>query len=54
MSFTATCRKNKINMWAYLKTYYNELIYPISRLDKLLPNQWQEANLITLMIIFDI
>lgn len=47
MSFTATCRKNKINTWAYLKDVLQRIqSHPISRLDELLPDQWQQLQTI--------
>jgi transposase len=45
MSFTATCRKNKINTWAYLKDVLQRIqSHPASRLHELLPDQWQVAR----------
>ena len=45
MTFTATCRKNKINTWSYLKDVLQRIqSHPISRLDKLLPDNWQKAQ----------
>jgi transposase len=42
MSFTATCRKNKINTWAYLKDVLQRIqAHPVSRLHELLPDRWQ-------------
>jgi len=42
MSFTATCRKNKINTWAYLKDVLQRIqSHPASLLAELLPDQWQ-------------
>jgi len=42
MSFCATCRKHKINTWAYLKDILQRIqSHPISRLEELLPDQWQ-------------
>jgi hypothetical protein len=44
MSFTATCRKNKINTWAYLRNVLQRIqAHPISRLYELLPDQWQPS-----------
>ena len=44
MSFTATCRKNKINTWAYLKDVLQRIqSHPASRLHELLPDQWFDA-----------
>jgi len=44
MTFTATCRKNKINTWAYLKDVLQRIqSHPISRLEELLPDRWQKA-----------
>lgn len=45
MSFTATCRKNKINTWIYLKDVLQRIqSHPASRLHELLPDQWQAAR----------
>ena len=45
MTFTATCRKNKINTWAYLKDVLQRIqSHPASRLDELLPDRWQELQ----------
>ena len=45
MTFTATCRKNKINTWAYLKDVLQRIqAHPASRLDELLPDRWQELQ----------
>ena len=45
MSFTATCRKNKINTWAYLKDVLQRInAHPMKRLHELLPDQWQMAQ----------
>jgi transposase len=42
MSFTATCRKNKINTWTYLKDVLQRIqSHPASRLHELLPDCWQ-------------
>ena len=42
MTFTATCRKNKINTWVYLKDVLQRIQdHPVSRLDELLPDRWQ-------------
>ncbi len=44
MTFTATCRKNKINTWTYLKDVLQRIqSHPISRLEELLPDRWQKA-----------
>jgi len=41
MSFTATCRKNKINTWSYLKDVLQRIqSHPSLRLAELLPDQW--------------
>jgi len=48
MSFTATCRKNKINTWAYLKDVLQRIqAHPASRLFELLPDQWQALQIQT-------
>lgn len=45
MTFTATCRKNKINTWAYLKDVLQRInAHPLKRLHELLPDQWQLAQ----------
>lgn len=45
MTFTATCRKHKINTWVYLKDVLQRIqSHPISRLDELLPDQWQQLQ----------
>jgi transposase len=45
MTFTATCRKNKINTWAYLKDVLQRIqSHPVSRLHELLPDQWQKLQ----------
>ena len=45
MTFTATCRKNKINTWAYLKDVLQRIqSHPISRLEELLPDRWQNPD----------
>ena len=45
MTFCATCRKNKINTWAYLKDVLQRIqSHPAKRLHKLLPDQWQANN----------
>ena len=42
MTLVATCRKNNINTWAYLKDVLQRIqSHPISRLDELLPDRWQ-------------
>jgi len=42
MTIVATCRKNNINTWGYLKDILQRIqSHPISRLDELLPDQWQ-------------
>jgi len=44
MTIVATCRKNNINTWAYLKDVLQRIqSHPISRLEELLPDQWQKA-----------
>ena len=46
MTFTATCRKNKINTWLYLKDVLQRIqAHPASRLDELLPDRWQESQM---------
>ena len=46
MTFTATCRKNKINTWAYLKDVLQRIqSYPNSRLEEMLPERWQKAKI---------
>ena len=46
MSFTATCRKHKINTWAYLKDVLQRIqSHPVSRLKELLPDQWQQLQI---------
>jgi transposase len=43
MTFCATCRKNKINTWAYLKDVLQRIqSHPAKRLHELLPDRWQE------------
>ncbi len=45
MTFTATCRKNKINTWAYLKDVLHRInAHPVKRLHELLPDQWQASK----------
>jgi transposase len=45
MTFTSTCRKNKINTWAYLKDILQRInAHPVKRLHELLPDQWQAAQ----------
>jgi transposase len=45
MTFTATCRKNKINTWGYLKDVLQRIqAHPASRLHELLPDQWQQLQ----------
>ena len=45
MTFTATCRKNKINTWIYLKDVLQRIqSHPINRLHELLPDRWQLAR----------
>ena len=45
MTFCATCRKNKINTWAYLKDVLQRInTHPAKRLHELLPDQWQAAQ----------
>jgi type IV secretory pathway VirB9-like protein len=42
MTFTATCRKNKINTWIYLKDILQRIqSHPAKRLHELLPDRWQ-------------
>lgn len=42
MTFCATCRKNKINTWAYLKDVLQRInAHPAKRLYELLPDRWQ-------------
>ena len=44
MTLIATCRKNNINTWEYLKDILQRIqSHPISRLDELLPDRWQKA-----------
>ncbi|MBF0532893.1 MAG: IS66 family transposase, partial [Candidatus Omnitrophica bacterium] len=46
MTFCATCRKNKIDTWKYLKDVLQRIqAHPASRLHELLPDQWQAAHL---------
>jgi hypothetical protein len=46
MTFTATCRKNKINTWMYLKDVLQRIqAHPVSRLEELLPDRWQELQM---------
>lgn len=45
MTFTATCHKNKINTWEYLKDVLPRIQdYPAKRLYELLPDSWQQAR----------
>ena len=45
MTFTTSCRKNKINTWAYLKDVLQRInAHPVKRLHELLPDQWQAAQ----------
>ncbi len=45
MTFCATCRKNKINTWAYLKDVLQRInAHPVKRLHELLPDQWQATQ----------
>lgn len=42
MSFCATCRKNKINTWKYLRDVLQRIqSHPASRVYELLPDRWQ-------------
>lgn len=46
MSFVATCHKNKINTWKYLKDVLQRIqSHPASRLEELLPDQRQELQM---------
>jgi transposase len=45
MTFCATCRKLKIDTWAYLKDVLQRInAHPASRLHELLPDEWQAAQ----------
>jgi transposase len=45
MSFTATCRKNKINTWKYLADVLQRIqSHPASRLHELLPDHWLQLQ----------
>ena len=45
MTFATTCRKNKINTWAYLKDVLQRInAHPVKRLHELLPDHWQSAQ----------
>ena len=45
MTFCASCRKNKIDTWAYLKDVLQRIqSHPVSRLHELLPDEWQAAQ----------
>ncbi len=45
MSFTATCRKLKIDTWQYLKDVLQRInTHPMSKIDDLLPDQWKELH----------
>ena len=45
MSFVATCHKLNINTWKYLTDVLQRIqSHPISRLDELLPDRWQELQ----------
>jgi len=45
MSFTATCRKLKINPWLYLKDVLQRIqSHPVSKLHELLPDEWQALH----------
>ena len=42
MTFCATCRKQKINTWEYLKDILQRInTHPMSKIDELLPDRWQ-------------
>jgi len=42
MTFCTTCRKLKINTWAYLKDVLQRInTHPMSKIDDLLPDRWQ-------------
>jgi transposase len=46
MTFTATCHKNKINTWEYLKDILPRVqSHPAKRLYELLPDHWQSVRL---------
>jgi transposase len=45
MTFTATCRKLKINTWEYLKDVLQRInTHPMSKINDLLPDRWQELR----------
>lgn len=45
MTFCSTCRKLKINTWAYLKDVLQRInTHPISKIDELLPDRWQDSQ----------
>lgn len=45
MTFTATCRKLKINTWEYLTDVLQRInSHPMSKIDELLPDRWQQLR----------
>jgi transposase len=45
MTFCTTCRKLKINTWAYLTDVLRRInTHPMSRIDDLLPDHWQQLR----------
>jgi hypothetical protein len=47
-SFTATCKQQGIDTFAYLRDVFTRLpTYPADRLDELLPHRWQAQQAAT-------
>ena len=45
MTFCTTCRKLKINTWAYLQDVLQRInTHPMSKIDELLPDHWKELR----------
>lgn len=45
MTFTATCRKLKINTWEYMSDVLRRInTHPMSKIDELLPDRWQQLR----------
>lgn len=45
MTFTATCRRLKINSWEYLRDILERInTHPMSKIEELLPERWQQLR----------